>query len=1071
MPLERALSLLELAIPFPDDVLHAKNLAGKWVQLHQLLLPGVLFASDSGEVSALVDLEWHGLDEAILKHFGATDAPRAGYKYQKGNFYFKRLLVPYWKDASKKFYQEAQRRPQEKNLEFYPMPPTTGPLDAFSRLSDAGQARFCQHLTQTAFEDAPWIYLHSSAPDAYPKIEREAPSIYLLREMGVLPTSRGPRAINDCFAPALSRWSTWLSIAQVSPEIAAKLELRADFSTLTRAELQSLGELLGSVTNGRLLSEFYAACARVGMKSVALRCRREDQWIEEDAAKVVVASDPKITTVLQSLRIPFLEACEPDAATLVARWKMVTPNFVREVSFEASSDATELLSFFPSLWAIASDEIMGLMLQPCSQLGERVSLRGGVRVLPHDFLREENTLFHRADLPRDQLLRHIFAALETPVEPSTQQELETAARHNNDEAREVELALKVRRVKSMPEKLLLCAGEKALKSHLPSGLVKAIGDAQGKAPDATQLAELALAVYGVETLHEFRTVLSTKGLRPPGQWAGTHGARRFVADLGFPATFAGFEGARRPRVEEVEGPPQLPVAHAYQSAMMSSIRGLLGNQAKRGLLALPTGAGKTRVAVEALVDAIRGDGLTQGAQSGPILWIAQSDELCEQAVATWKTLWRAKGTGARLTISRLWGQNDADELPDSVQVVVATIDKLKTCVEKSEYSWLSRPCFVVIDEAHGATTPEYTACLGWLGLSWRDRVNARDRCPLLGLTATAFRGNEAETKRLVDRFGGTRLDGDELGDDPLARLQELGVLARVQHRKLDGDEITVTAKDLEELRTFRRLSSKVEEKLGGNAKRNARLLAAIEELDAEWPILLFATSVSHAQTMAALLTLRGIPARAISGQTPPAARRHYIQEFREGKIRVLTNFNVLTIGFDAPAVRCVMVARPVYSAGLYQQMIGRGLRGPANGGKAECLIIDVVDNITNYDGSLAFRGFDYLWNEETAELLESEAAPPTAATSPESAHGESVWFLNLEWDAACPHQNRARQQIQKLINEHPLADSLGHAVAKDYIGQYANWADKAAWSAEMVEQIETQITTSREEPENWEAQR
>ena len=42
-------------------------------------------------------------------------------------------------------------------------------------------------------------------------------------------------------------------------------------------------------------------------------------------------------------------------------------------------------------------------------------------------------------------------------------------------------------------------------------------------------------------------------------------------------------------------------------------------------------------------------------------------------------------------------------------------------------------------------------------------------------------------------------------------------------------------------------------------------------------------------------------------------------------------------------------------------MIGRGLRGPKNGGKEECLIVDVEDNVVNFDGLLAFRGFDYLW--------------------------------------------------------------------------------------------------------------
>jgi type I site-specific restriction endonuclease len=46
---------------------------------------------------------------------------------------------------------------------------------------------------------------------------------------------------------------------------------------------------------------------------------------------------------------------------------------------------------------------------------------------------------------------------------------------------------------------------------------------------------------------------------------------------------------------------------------------------------------------------------------------------------------------------------------------------------------------------------------------------------------------------------------------------------------------------------------------------------------------------------------------------------------------------------------------------MYQQMIGRGLRGPRNGGKETCLILDVADNIENYGPSLAFTGFEHLW--------------------------------------------------------------------------------------------------------------
>ncbi len=56
-----------------------------------------------------------------------------------------------------------------------------------------------------------------------------------------------------------------------------------------------------------------------------------------------------------------------------------------------------------------------------------------------------------------------------------------------------------------------------------------------------------------------------------------------------------------------------------------------------------------------------------------------------------------------------------------------------------------------------------------------------------------------------------------------------------------------------------------------------------------------------------------------------------------------------------------MVARPVYSPNLYFQMIGRGLRGRLNGGNDRCLILNVRDNILNFDRQLAFSDLDWLW--------------------------------------------------------------------------------------------------------------
>ena len=77
---------------------------------------------------------------------------------------------------------------------------------------------------------------------------------------------------------------------------------------------------------------------------------------------------------------------------------------------------------------------------------------------------------------------------------------------------------------------------------------------------------------------------------------------------------------------------------------------------------------------------------------------------------------------------------------------------------------------------------------------------------------------------------------------------------------------------------------------------------------------------------------------------------------------MLTNYGVLTQGFDAPSVRALYIARPTYSPNLYQQIVGRGLRGPLNGGKERCLIVNVEDNVREFGEKLAFYDFDYLWS-------------------------------------------------------------------------------------------------------------
>ena len=153
--------------------------------------------------------------------------------------------------------------------------------------------------------------------------------------------------------------------------------------------------------------------------------------------------------------------------------------------------------------------------------------------------------------------------------------------------------------------------------------------------------------------------------------------------------------------------------------------------------------------------------------------------------------------------------------------------------------------------------------------------------PIIGLSATPFRGtSEVETERLVKRFGGHRFDDFE--SDPYPMLQDMGVLSNVRHVVLSGSNVELTPKELEHLKRTRLMPPSALERIGVDAERNQAILDSIADLPEDATVLLFATSVAHAELLAGLLSLEGIPAQAVSGRTPRGARRHYIERFRAG---------------------------------------------------------------------------------------------------------------------------------------------------------------------------------------------
>lgn len=255
--------------------------------------------------------------------------------------------------------------------------------------------------------------------------------------------------------------------------------------------------------------------------------------------------------------------------------------------------------------------------------------------------------------------------------------------------------------------------------------------------------------------------------------------------------------SKKKTIETITSARELLPLHDYQIFAGKKIRDLLtaGRGArKRLLVSIPTGAGKTRLVAESIIDWLN-DGKPSNDlkihKSKYIVWIAQSRELCEQAISQFQEIYVQKGVSS-MTIFRMFGKyNISLETILSQRVehglIVCTIDKIyEQITDKQNLSEFKRDFFqenieydervqkseiprkfyedyyfgnlrnttscVIVDEAHKAIMPMYTCVLRGLGFnfSFKDELKCNESgIVLVGLTATAFRGTGLERSREI----------------------------------------------------------------------------------------------------------------------------------------------------------------------------------------------------------------------------------------------------------------------------------------------------------------------------------
>ena len=402
--------------------------------------------------------------------------------------------------------------------------------------------------------------------------------------------------------------------------------------------------------------------------------------------------------------------------------------------------------------------------------------------------------------------------------------------------------------------------------------------------------------------------------------------------------------------------------HPYQFNIKIRALQMLRQPSSRLLLHMPTGAGKTRTACELMTDILRQE------PPGPalIVWLAHSEELCQQAVESIERIWGEKGDHD-VEITRIWGGIERPPaVPDrgfviasfqSIHAQLKSASDLKLLDSISKYTRM-----IVVDEAHKAIAPTYDVAISTLSMA---SVPPR----IIGLTATPGRGDhEDENRRLNQFFEGNKVglchDDGSMMEDGIGYLQDLGVLARLEREEIKTDlDLDLTDIERKKLTELMELPEGFLKRLGEQHERNLLIFNRLAELaDEERQVIVFACSVAHAELLSDLCTARDIKSRLITGSSGSYDRAQAIQEYKDSEVNFLINYGVLTTGFDAPNTDTVFITRPTASVVLYSQMIGRAIRGPKNGGNVSATVIDVMDNILGMPSeNMAYNYFNDVW--------------------------------------------------------------------------------------------------------------
>jgi len=411
-----------------------------------------------------------------------------------------------------------------------------------------------------------------------------------------------------------------------------------------------------------------------------------------------------------------------------------------------------------------------------------------------------------------------------------------------------------------------------------------------------------------------------------------------------------------------------------------------------GLIVLPTGTGKTRIAA---IDAENYD-------ANCVLYMAHAHEILDVAEREFANVF-GKDNIARIS--------NISDLKSRKKINLATIQLLHKNLSTINSNFFD---YIVIDEFHHAAAQSY-----------RKLIETTQPKFLLGLTATPFRGDRQDILELCN--------GNYIIDVELRQAIELGILSPyhyigcfddVDYTNIEHNGITYDVNDLERALII--------------PERDEAVIEKWREMANNKPTIGFCCTQLHAERCCTSFNDAGIKSEVYLSYTTIDERDRIVSQLKRGEIKVIFTVDVLNEGADFPFIECLLFLRPTESKRIFFQQLGRGLRRYT--GKSKAVVLDFIGNFIN-----AYKIVEYvgLIPSEFEERLSSSTSNYTLKEILNLPLGCDVTFEKKVIDIFCnqiydprhaTRQNIARILIYRYLQ---LCQWLGRRATKKDVDRYS----------------------------------